>query len=150
MDIKDPWSKLHVSEKFHETIKDFVSRKILGACLVSSAVLVHRLKMGEIIEGYLINDKMKYYVRHYWCRINEKDYDVGAVINMILMPDISRKLGKRRRSQTAPEGYKYVSSMNVNELEILEEGFQLYSENPKVFWKKSPGWIRRIIKSDEN
>ena len=143
-------SKLDVSEKFHETVKDFVSRKIVAACLVSSAVLVHRLKMGEVIEGYLINDKMKYYVRHYWYRINEQDYDVGAVINMILMPDLFRKLGKRRRSQTAPAGYKYVSSTNENELEKLEEGFQLYSKNPKVFWKKSPGWIRQIVESDEN
>ena len=83
--------KLDVEEKFHETVNDFVTRKVMAACLVSSALLVHRSKVGLVVEGYLINDNFKYYVRHYWCRINEKDYDVGTIINMILMPDVFRK-----------------------------------------------------------
>ena len=63
--------KLNVDKKFLEIINDFVSRKITAACLVSSAILVHRLKDGGVVEGYLLNDTMKYYLRHYWCRINE-------------------------------------------------------------------------------
>ena len=139
------------TSKFHETINDFVSRKITAACLVSSAILVHRLKGGGVVEGYLINDRMKYYVRHYWCRINERDYDVGTIINTILMPDVFRKLGKRRLSQTPPpDGYKYVSIINPHELKKLEDGYILYSNNPKVFWKDSPGWMRKIIRSEKN
>ena len=142
-------SKLNVNKKFHETINDFVSRKITSACLVSSALLVHRSKVGSVVEGYLINDEMKYYVRHYWCCINEQDYDAGTVINMLLIPDVFQKLGKRRLSQTPPNGYKYISIINLRELKKLEEGYRLYFNNPKVFWKNSPGWMRRIIKSEK-
>ena len=141
--------KLNVNKKFHETINDFVSRKITAACLVSSALLVHRSKAGSVVEGYLINDEMKYYVRHYWCCINEQDYDVGSVINMLLIPDVFQKLGKRRLSQTPPNGYRYLSITNLRRLKKLEEGYRLYSNNPKVFWKNSPGWMRRIIKSEK-
>ena len=143
-------AKLNVGKKFHETINDFVSRKIKAACLISSALLVHRSKVGGVVEGYLINDKMKYYVRHYWCCIDEQDYDVGTVINMILMPEVLRKLGKRRLSQTPPDGYKYISIMNPHELKKLEDGYSLYSNNPKMFWKNSPGWIQKIIRSEKD
>ena len=140
-------SKLNVDNKFHETINDFVSRNLIGTCLVSSALLLHRLKVGCVVEGYLINDILKCYERHYWYCVNEKDYDVGSVVNTILM---SRKLGKRRRSQTPPpDGYIYLSVMNPHELEKLEEGYRLYSRNLKAFWKKSPGWIRKIIRSEK-
>ena len=142
-------SKVNVNEKFHETINNFVSRKITAACLVSSALLVHRSKTGDVVEGYLINDEMKYYVRHYWCCINEQDYDVGSIINMILIPDVFQKLGKRRLSQTPPDGYIYISIMNLRELKELEEGYRLYSNNPKVFWKNSPGWMRKIIRPEK-
>ena len=98
--------------------------------LVSSSLLVHRSKVGDVVEGYLVNDKTKYYVRHYWCCISELDYDVGSVINMILMPGVFQRLGKRRLSKTAPDWYKYVSIMNPRELDKLEEGYSLYSNNP--------------------
>jgi len=143
-------SKLNVNKKFHETINDFVSRKITTACLVSSALLVHRSKAGNVVEGYLINDEMKYYVRHYWCCINGQDYDVGSVINMVLMPDVFQKLGKRRLSQTPPEGYEYISSTTLQVLKRLEDGYSLYYNNPKVFWKNSPCWMRKIIRSEKN
>ena len=140
--------KLNVNMKFHETINDFVSRKLVAACLVSSALLVHRSKAGNVVEGYLINDEMRYYVRHYWCCINGKDYDAGTVINMILMPSVFQKLGKRRRSQTPPpEGYEYISNTNLQELKSLEDGYSLYRKNPKIFWKNSPCWMRKIIRS---
>lgn len=142
--------KLNVNKKFHETVNDFVSRKITAACLVSSALLVHRSKTGAVVEGYLINDEMKYYIRHYWCCINEKDYDAGSIINMLLIPDVFQKLGKRRLSQTPPpNGYRYLSITNLHRLKNLEEGYRLYSNNRKIFWKNSPGWMRRIIKSEK-
>ena len=81
-----------------------------------SFLLVLRSKAVGVVEGYLINDEMKYYVQYYWYCINEQNYDAGTVINMILMPDVFQKLGKRRLSQTPPDGYKYISIMNLREL----------------------------------
>ena len=108
--------------------------KITAVYLMSSALFVHRSKGGGVVEGYLISDKMKYYVRHYWCCINEQDQDVGTVINMILMPDVFRKLGKRRLSRAPPpDGYNYISIMNPRKLKTLEDRYALYSKNPKLF-----------------
>ena len=75
-----------VCKAFHQTVTDFVSRKCDGACLVSSAILLKRVGYGELIQGYLINDVMKYYVRHYWCRIDGKDYDGFPVEFYLLVP----------------------------------------------------------------
>ena len=137
-----------VCEAFHQTVTDFVSRKCDGACLVSSAILLKRVGYGELIQGYLINDEIKYYVRHYWCRIDGKDYDAGTLVILILRRETLKCLvGKQRRSTTAPIGYNYISSMDPYDLKKLEEGYQLYTRKPKKFWKTSPRWMKQIIQT---
>ena len=89
---------------------------------------------------------MKYYVRHYWCHIDGKDYDAGTLITLLLRGETLKCLvGKKRRSTTAPIGYNYISSMDPHELKKLEECYQLYTSKPKKFWKRSPRWMQRII-----
>ena len=70
---------------------------------------------------------------------------------MILMPNVFRKLGKRRLSKTPPQDdYKYISITNPHELKKIENGYIFYSNNPKAFWKDSPGWMQTIIRSEKN
>ena len=69
-------------EKHTESIvDDFVSRDVYGACLVTSTLLAHRLQIGKVIEGYLVFDDMRSYLRHYWCSVDGVNHDLGSLIN---------------------------------------------------------------------
>ena len=69
-------------EKHTESIVNaFVSRKVCGACLVTSTLLAHRLHIGEVIGGYLVFDDMRSYLRHYWCSVDGVDHDLGSLVN---------------------------------------------------------------------
>ena len=46
-------------------VDTFVSRGVSGAYLVISTLLIHRLQAGYVIEGYLVFDDMRSYLRHY-------------------------------------------------------------------------------------
>ena len=123
-------------------VEKFVSRKRFGVCFISSALLVHRLGKGDLVEGYLIFDSHRCYVRHYWCLIDGKDYDAGTIISTSLkimqLPS--------RLSQTRPENYTYISSLNQKELTELEDGYRLYLTNRRKFWKTLKiGWIQRLL-----
>ena len=52
-----------------------------GACLVTSTLLAHRLQIGKVIEGYLVFDDMRSYLRHYWCNVDGVNHDIGSLIN---------------------------------------------------------------------
>ena len=111
-----------------------------GACLVTSTLLVHRLQIGKVIEGYLVFDAMRSYLRHYWCSVDGVNHDLGSLIN--------KRLGicvfKDPLSQMPPVGYQNMSKMDEMELKELEAGFRCYTVNPKVYWKRAPRWIRAL------
>ena len=67
------------STEFKWVVDIFVTRKMFGVCLLGSALLVHRLHKGKVIEGYEVFED-KTYIRHYWVRINNEDIDVGAEV----------------------------------------------------------------------
>ena len=47
-------------ERIKKKIVDtFVSRRVRGACLVTSTLLIHRLQAGNMIEWYLVFDDMR-------------------------------------------------------------------------------------------
>ena len=137
--------KKNVDAEVEDVVCRFVVRRKYGVCLVASALLRHRLgNDGEVIQGYLIFDTIQCYVRHYWFRIDGKDYDIGTIINTRL------NIGcpPTRLSQAAPSQscYKYVSAIDQEELTVLEEGYQLYYTKPKKFWKSSRmNWLRKLI-----
>ena len=62
------WANMDNSTERHkEKVVDvFVSKDVYGACLITSTLLVHRLQGGKMIEGYLVFDDMKSYLRHYF------------------------------------------------------------------------------------
>ena len=128
-----------------DVVRVFVEKGKYGVCLVASALLHHRAnRAGKIIEGYLIFDQMKCYVRHYWFRINGKDYDVGSIINTSL--NIYDSFS--RLSEVTPPNYTYASMLDENELMELEKGYMLYLTNSKKFWKSSPmGWLKRLVRN---
>ena len=126
-----------------DVVRVFVEKDRYGVCLVASALLRHRLNgTGMIIEGYLIFDQMKFYVRHYWFRINDKDYDVGTAINV----GLNIHVPPSRLSEVPPLNYTYASMFDKNELMELEKGYMLYLTKPKKFWKSSPmNWLKRLV-----
>ena len=65
------WGNMDNSTERHKekTVDAFVSKGVYGACLITSTLLVHRSQLGKVIEGYLVFDDMKSYLRHYWCSI---------------------------------------------------------------------------------
>ena len=70
------------TERHKEKIVDaFVSKGVYGACLITSILLVHRLQTGKVIEGSLVFDDMKSYLRYYWYSIDEVNNDLGSNIN---------------------------------------------------------------------
>ena len=123
-------------------VDKFVSKKRFGVCLISSALLVHRLERGDLVEGYLIFDSHRCYVRHYWCLIGGKDYDAGTIISARLkIPSLPSRL-----SQVAPENYTYMSTLDQEELTELEKGYQLYLSNRRKFWKTLRiGWLKNLL-----
>ena len=127
-----------------DVVRVFVEKSKYGVCLVASALLRHHVnRAGMIIEGYLIFDQMKCYVRHYWFRINGKDYDVGSIINTSL----NIYVPSSRLSEVPPSNYTYASMLDENELMELEKGYMLYLTNPKRFWKSSPmNWLKRLVR----
>ena len=136
----------NLDEAFKWTVEKFVTRKRFGVCLLSSTLLIHRLGKGKVVEGYQIfSDKT--YVRHYWVRIDNRDVDVGQEINKRLsLPHTKRA---SRLAETAPgSDYFYLSTLDLQELQELEEGYQLYIKKPKAYWKlvgTHLGWLRRLV-----
>ena len=91
-----------------DVVSKFVCKRKHGVCLIASALVVHRLDNGEVIEGYLVFDSHQCYIRHYWCRIDGKDYDIGTLINTRLeIAHIPSRL-----SQVAPENYTYMITLD--------------------------------------
>ena len=125
-----------------DVVSKFVCKRKYGVCLIASALVVHRLDNGEVIEGYLVFDSHQCYIRHYWCRIDGKDYDIGTLINTRLeIAHIPSRL-----SQVAPENYTYMSTLDQEELRDLEKGYQLYLSNRRKFWKSSRmGWLKKLL-----
>ena len=125
------------TERHKEKIVDaFVSKYVFGGCLITSTLLVHRLQVGKVIEGYLVFDDMKSNLRHYWCSIDGVNHELGSIIN--------KRIFKGCLSQISPLGYQHVSEMNKVELKELETGFRCYAIKPKAYWKKAPRWIRAL------
>ena len=121
------------TERHKENIVDaFVSRGVYGDCLVASTLLIHRLQVGKVIEGYLVFDDMKSYLRHYWCSIDEVNHDLASTIKKRL----GNSIFEGRLSQIPPIGYQYVSEMNELELKDLEAGFRRYTTKPNAYWKQ--------------
>ena len=108
-------------------VDTFVSRRVSGACLVTSILLIHRLQAGNVIEGYLVFDDMRSYMRHYWCSIDGVNHDLGSIINT----GLGNSIFKGRLSQIPPTGYHYVSEMELAELEV---GFRPYTTHPSTYW----------------
>ena len=116
------WGNMdNFTERHKEKMVDaFVSKGVYGACMVTSTLLVNRLQVGKVIEGYLVFDDMKSYLRHYWCSID----GVNSIFKGCL-------------SQIPPIGYQYVREMNKVEVKELEAGFRCYASKPKAYWKKA-------------
>ena len=52
------------TENHKETVvDDFVSRGVRGAYRVTLTLLIHRLQTGKVIEGYIVFDDMRSYLR---------------------------------------------------------------------------------------
>ena len=124
-----------------DIVKLFVEKKHMGACLVSSA-LFSELTNAEVVEGYLVYDDQKFYIRHYWAVLEGYEVDIGSMINRQLFPI---KIKTRLSTEKPSDDYKYQSS--GYELTRIENGFKLFKEHPKRFWKNAPGWIRRYLSS---
>ena len=137
--------KKSVETELEAVVCRFVYKRKYGVCLVASTLLRHRLDHdGEVIQGYRIFDSVHCYVRHYWFRIDGKDYDVGTIIDTRLKID----LPPSRFSQAVPSQscYTYVSALDQEELTTLEKGYQLYLTNPKAFWKCSRmNWLKKLV-----
>ena len=125
----------------------FVARNRFGVCLLSSTLLVNRLREGNVIEGYQLFEREKTYIRHYWVRINNQDVDPGTEINQRLqLPHAP--IPTRITEEKPGDDYFYASGLNLEELEELENGYRLYQESPKRYWKLITarlGWIRKFI-----
>ena len=76
-----------LEEAIEWVVEQFVSRRRYGVCQVSSALLVHRIDSGEVIEGFLIFDDDKEFVRHYWTRVNGMNIDIGMMSHDKLFPN---------------------------------------------------------------
>ena len=137
-------SVTNVEEILEDVIQRFVVRRKYGVCLVASALLRHRLGgVGDVIQGYLILDSHHCYFRHYWYRLDGKDYDVGTSISTrlnIAHPPL-------RLCETMPSGsYNYVSAFNQAELKAVEKGYQMYLTKQKTFWKSwQMNWLKKLV-----
>ena len=139
---------MDVDQALEWTVEKFVSRNRIGVCLLSSALLVHRLRKGIVVEGYQIFNHDKTYVRHYWVRIDNRDVDAGTEVNKRLLsyPNLSTQLVEVKPG----DDYLYLCALDPQRLRELEEGYKLYLRNPKAHWKlvgTRLGWLRRLVLS---
>ena len=125
-----------------ENIADlFCKKKLLGACLLSSAML-STLTKGDVVEGYLIYDQLKLYFRHYWTVVENTTYDISFRVRQRLFQSSSIS---RLSVITPSNDYTYLSLENEPQLMELEAGYRDYKEKPNKYLKKAPGWARRYL-----
>ena len=77
------------------------------------------------------------------------DYDVGSIINSYLLPIPTILRGKTRLTDIPPDGYENKGTVDETEqlkLKELEKSYCLYVAKPKQYWKRAPGWMRRMLK----
>ena len=133
-------STSHIESIVEDIVEQFVKRKIVGACLLSSAILAE-LTGGKVIQGYVISDELRTFFRHYWTVVNSNVYDITYLIRQQLSPS---NFTLRLSEVKPPNAYTYYSMHNLSELNELEAGYSDYLKNK--YLKKSPGWVRRYLR----
>ena len=125
-----------------ENIADlFCKKKLLGACLLSSAML-STLTKDDVVEGYLIFDQLKLYFRHYWTVVENTTYDISFRVRQRLFQSSSIS----RLSVIAPSNdYTYLSLENEPQLMELEAGYRDYKEKPNKYLKKAPADLSQFF-----
>mgnify|MGYP002808641033 CR=1 FL=1 len=125
-----------------ENIADlFCKKKLLGACLLSSAML-STLTKDDVVEGYLIFDQHKLYFRHYWTVVENTTYDISFRVRQRLFQSSSIS----RLSVIAPSNdYTYLSLENEPQLMELEAGYRDYKEKPNKYLKKAPADLSQFF-----
>ena len=135
-----------LEEAIEWVVEQFASRRTYGVCQVSSALLVHRIGSGEVIEGFLIFDDCKQFIRHYWTRVNGMNIDIGMMIHDKLF---SNNIRSCYLSIWPPTGkFVYISVRDPETLDELELAHKMYTKKPKDYWKligNQLGWVKRLI-----